>query len=166
MKTLLLVRHAKSSWKDDSLRDFDRPLNKRGKRDAPLMGKLLLEKQCIPEKIISSPALRAWTTAKILAKELHYPREAILKNPLIYEADLVELVDVIRHLDDAFSSVMLVGHNPAFHDFARCLLFHPILHFPTCSVLQATQELNSWHDVCDAVWQCKSFFYPKKDIHK
>ncbi len=164
MKTLILVRHAKSSWKDDNVKDFDRPLNMRGKKDAPRMGKLLLEKQCIPEKIISSPALRAWTTAHYIAEKLNYPRAAIKANQHIYDANLTELIDVIRHLNDSFSSVMLVGHNPALNDFARSLLFNPVLHFPTCSVVWMTQEINTWKDACDGVWKRKEYFYPKKDF--
>ena len=103
MKTLTLVRHAKSSWKDTSLADRDRPLNKRGKRDAPEMGRRLTAAGVRPSLIVSSPAVRAWTTAKIIANEIGYPREFLQRDSALYLASVNGILDVIASQDTGFN---------------------------------------------------------------
>src|SRR5687768_1175410 len=112
MKELILVRHAKSSWKDQDLTDFERPLNKRGKRDAPFMGGLLKKITQSPDLIISSPAARALSTAKIIAKELDFPVDKIKKDIKIYLAEEVELFKIVKKISDKHQRIILVGHNP------------------------------------------------------
>ena len=112
MKTLYLIRHAKSSWKHPELTDFERPLNKRGRSDAPKMGRLLEKRKIIPDVFISSPAIRAAMTARIIADKLNYPLSDIQYADQIYEANAQELYDIIAGTDDQYSSAMLVGHNP------------------------------------------------------
>ena len=99
MKRLILVRHAKSSWKDTSLADRDRPLNNRGNRDAPEMGRRIAAAGIRPSLIVSSPAVRAWTTAKVIAKELGYPREFLQRDDALYLASVDEILDVIAAQD-------------------------------------------------------------------
>src|SRR5210317_2497081 len=108
MKTLTLVRHAKSSWKDSSLADRDRPLNKRGKRDAPEMGRRIVAAGIRPSLIVSSPAVRAWTTAKVIASEIGYPREFLQRDSALYLASVNGILDVIASQDTGFNSLMLV----------------------------------------------------------
>src|SRR5262245_28346150 len=115
MKTLLLLRHAKSSWDDSSLRDFDRPLSARGERDAPRIGKALRKQGAIPDLIISSPAARAKATIKAATKAARLD-VAPQFDEAIYGASSAELMRAIRRLSDTAHCVMLVGHNPGFED--------------------------------------------------
>ena len=103
MKSLTIVRHAKSSWKNRGLSDRERPLNKRGNRDAPIMGQRLAAAGIRPSQIISSPAVRAWTTARIFAKELGYPTEFLQREDGLYLASLDNLLDVIATQDSGFN---------------------------------------------------------------
>ncbi len=144
MKTLTLVRHAKSSWKDSSLADRDRPLNKRGKRDAPEMGRRIAEAGIRPSLIVSSPALRAWTTAKAVAKAISYPIEFLQRDRRLYLASVDEIVDVIAEQDPKFNSLMLVGHNPGFTSFANYLVPGLTNNLPTAGVVCVKIEREDW----------------------
>ena len=145
-KTLLLVRHAKSSWDDVTLPDKERPLADRGKRDAPLMGKRLAKRQVRPDLILSSPARRALSTAGIIAKELNYRAEDIVVDERLYATDADMLLDVIGELSDKLKCVMLFGHNPEFADLAQRLSNEPAL-MPTCAVAQFTFESTPWSSI-------------------
>ena len=112
MKVLTIVRHAKSSWKDTGLSDRKRPLNKRGERDAPDMGRRIHEHGIRPSLIITSPAKRAWATAKIIAHEINYPLEFLQREDRLYLASLDEILDTIVAQDNGFNNLMIVGHNP------------------------------------------------------
>jgi phosphohistidine phosphatase len=112
MKTLVLVRHAKSSWDNPGLSDFERKLNKRGVRDAPYMGKVVKEKGIQPDLIVSSPAVRALTTAKFFAHALDYSEDQIDKRESIYTSGPRQILTIINHLDDELNTIMLFGHNP------------------------------------------------------
>ncbi len=149
MKELFLIRHAKSSWNHPSLRDFDRPLNKRGEAAAPAMGEDLKERGILPDVIISSPAVRALTTAKIIARELGYPEENIQEEPAIYEASSQELIRVINGIDEAHQSAMLFGHNPGFHDVANALLSDEeyVEEMPTCAVVMIRFQDEHWGSI-------------------
>ncbi len=144
MKTLTIVRHAKSSWKDTSLRDRDRPLNKRGQRDAPAMGKRLHEYGIRPSLIVSSPANRAWTTATIIAKAIAYPREFIQKDEDLYLGSVDRILDVIASQDDGFNSLMIFGHNPGFTDFANFLSPGLTYNLPTTGVVSVEIDQDNW----------------------
>ncbi len=145
MKILTLVRHAKSSWKDASLRDRDRPLNKRGHRDAPVMGKRLHEHGIRPSLIVSSPAKRAWTTAKIFAQELSYPREFLQRDDNLYLASVDRILDVIVAQDQGFNSLMIVGHNPGFTEFANFLSPGLTYNLPTAGVVSVSIDQDHWN---------------------
>lgn len=166
MKYLYLVRHAKSSWDFPELDDFDRPLNKRGKRNAPEMGLRLATRELKLDAIISSPAKRAITTARNVAEQLEYPLENITELEDIYHATRSELVEVIRGVQDQFKRVMLVGHNPAFTDLAN-FLKEPDYHIgnvPTCGVVAIEFSLNYWNDVSKHCGRMLFFDYPKKAL--
>lgn len=144
MKTLTLVRHAKSSWKDTSLSDPDRPLSKRGKRDAPEMGRRIAEAGIRPSLIVSSPALRAWTTAKAIAKAINYPVEFLQREKALYLASVDDMLDVIVAQDPQFNSLMLVGHNPGFTSFANYLAPGLTNNLPTAGVVCVRIEQEHW----------------------
>jgi phosphohistidine phosphatase len=137
MKTLFLVRHAKSSWDDPALPDKDRPLNDRGKRDAPKMGERLAKRDVRPDLILSSPAMRALTTAQIIAKKLDYKRKDIVVDDRLYGVEPDDLLDVIHKLGDKLERVMLFGHNPELTELAH-RLSSQITHMPTCAVAEFT----------------------------
>ncbi len=145
MKILTIVRHAKSSWKDTSLRDRDRPLNKRGKRDAPEMGRRIHEHGIRPSLIVSSPAKRAWTTAKLVADEIGYPREFLQKDKDLYLASVDRILDVIVAQDNGFNSLMLFGHNPGFTDFANFLVPGLTHNLPTAGVVSVEIDQDDWN---------------------
>ncbi len=145
MKTLTLVRHAKSSWSNTNLSDRKRPLNKRGERDAPIMGKRIVEHGIRPSLIVSSPATRAWTTAKIIAKEISYPQEFLQREDSLYLASLDEILDVIMAQDNEFNSLMVVGHNPGMTSVANFLSPGLTHNLPTAGVVSVQIEKEDWN---------------------
>ena len=153
MKTLILIRHAKSSWDDDSLEDKQRPLNDRGLRDAPVMGKRLKRQAKHgdkPDLILSSPAIRAVTTAELIADEIGYPRRQVKVNDQLYDTSADELLAVIRELDDRSNRVMLVSHNPALVDLAGRLTSGKITRMPTCGVVTLEYGVQAWSSIGEA----------------
>src|SRR4051812_22854209 len=118
MKIIYLIRHAKSSWDLNDLPDIDRSLNERGFRDAHLMGGKLSEKGVNPDLIISSPAVRAITTALIIARKIHYPEDKIILRKSLYETSSAEYLKEIAQLKESINSVMLFGHNPIITEAA------------------------------------------------
>jgi len=162
MKTLTLVRHAKSSWKNNSLADRDRPLNKRGKRDAPEMGRRIAAAGIRPSLIVSSPAVRAWTTAKIIANEIGYPREFLQRDNGLYLASVNGILDVIVAQDPGFNSLMLVGHNPGFTDFANYLVPGLTNNMPTASVVSVELDSEDWSLYDKPAAELLFYDFPKK----
>ena len=160
MKTLYLARHAKSSWKHPELSDIERPLNKRGKRDAPIIGNLLKEKGVNPDLLISSPAVRARKTAVTIAEIIDYPKSKILINDNIYESSSSELINIIQGFDDIFNSVMMFGHNPGFTMLNKYLTESFIDNIPTCGVV-GIHFNSSWKKIEDASGKAFLFIYPK-----
>ncbi len=162
MKKLYLIRHAKSSWKERGLRDFDRPLNKRGKRDAPFMGNMLRRKGVKPDLIISSPANRAITTAETVALEINYNPEDIVEDKNIYEAGAGEVIDIINKIDDKHETAMIFGHNPGFTMLANYLSGQRIDNIPTCGIAYIEFPFDSWSEVEIDTGKLVEFEYPKK----
>lgn len=144
MKTLFLIRHAKSSWADASLRDFDRPLNQRGLNDAPKMAKVLKREGHFPDQIISSPANRALTTAKFIADGIGYSKENIKEEEMIYGASVNEMMQLINGLNNDCQTVFLFGHNPTFTDLVEYLGDLEIGNLPTCGIVGFQFEVDSW----------------------
>lgn len=161
-KTLFLVRHAKSSWKDPGLADQDRPLNKRGKRDASEMAGRVARRPNQPELIVASPALRAVTTAEVMAVELGLEPSTIARNDQIYDAGPAQLLDVIRSFDDRFARVMVVGHNPGLTEAVNLLAGSAIENLPTCGVVVLRFDTQSWADVRSQSAELLDLDYPKK----
>ena len=164
MKTLTLVRHAKSSWSDTHLSDRDRPLNKRGKRDAPVMGKRMVEHGIRPSLIISSPAKRAWSTAKLIAAELSYPIEFLQREDSLYHASLNEFLGVIIAQDNRFNNIMIVGHNPGMTDFADFLSPGLTNNLPTAGVVSVQIDQDDWNLYEQPKTELLVYDYPKKGI--
>lgn len=162
MKRLILVRHAKSSWADPGMADIDRPLNERGKRDAPEMGRRLLDRGLKPDLVVSSAARRARATARRLAEALGIERQEILIVERLYEASVATWLEVIAGLPAAPATVMLVGHNPGLTDLVNRLLVDArIDNVPTCGVLCAEYPVRSWSAVPASRPTAWSFDYPK-----
>ncbi len=166
MKTLYIIRHAKSSWSDPSLNDFDRPLNQRGKRDAPFMAKLLGEQGLTPDIIISSPANRAITTAREMAKGTGYPVENIVENPKLYHASANNILEVVQDIDDAHNIAFVVGHNPGMTYLANDLTDIYIDNIPTTGICAVKFEVNSWANAEPVSASLISFDYPKNHSRK
>ena len=162
MKTIYLLRHAKSSWANPKLDDFERPLNNRGHYDAPLMGNLLEKLNIFPDLIISSPAIRAAMTARIVAEAINYPLQKIEYNELIYEAGESKLLDLIYGLDNNINKLMLVGHNPAFTYFSHYLADHDVNNIPTCGLFVAELDIKDWNKLKRKCGKVILYEYPKK----
>ncbi|MFZ2322791.1 MAG: histidine phosphatase family protein [Ignavibacteriaceae bacterium] len=163
MKSILyLLRHAKSSWRDLAIDDFDRPLNNRGLKDAPLIGQMLSKKNIIVDAVISSPAKRAIDTARIITNNLGYTKNIILdKN--IYDASLSTLLSTIRNFDDNLKKIMLIGHNPGLTNLSNYLTKYFIENIPTCGVV-ALEFDKSWKDINPKDGNIIFFEYPKKNL--
>jgi phosphohistidine phosphatase len=159
MKTLSLLRHAEASWSGPSLSDYDRPLKMRGEQDAELMGGYLYGLNVQPGQIVSSPALRAISTAGIVAVALHLDPGQIREMPSIYEASVNELMNVVRGFDDHLEHVMLVGHNPGLSMLAR-ILTDQGYDLPTCAFLSLKLVIDEWPDLIPGVGRELAFYRP------
>jgi phosphohistidine phosphatase len=162
LKKLYLVRHAKSSWRNPELRDYDRPLNKRGLRDAPFMGKLIREKGIKPELLITSPARRALITAEYFADELDYKKENIITDDNLYEAGVRDIMKVITELDNNIDNVMLFGHNPGLTEFSNYISDKEIDNIPTSAVVSLILKVEQWSQINGSTCKLEFFEYPKK----
>lgn len=168
MKTLYLIRHAKSSWDNLNLDDFERPLNDRGEKDAPRMGRRLKEKRLTPDIVVSSPAVRALETCKIICESLGVDKKKIIEHKSLYHASEEEILKVVRSLKDRSGddeeNVLLFGHNPGLTDFANRLLNEHIVNIPTAGVVAAQLKINKWNE---ADWGCgKLLFFDFPKSHK
>jgi len=161
MKILTLVRHAKSSWGDSDLADRDRPLNRRGERDAPEMGKRIVAHGIRPSLIITSPAVRARTTAQIVAREIGYPIEFLQREKSLYLASLDDLLDAVFSQDEGFNSLMVVGHNPGLTEFANFLVPGITGNLPTAGVVSVQLELEDWNLYAEPKAELLAYDYPK-----
>ena len=161
MKRLYLIRHAKSSWRDAGLADFDRPLNKRGKHDVPRMGQRLKALGVLPDLIVSSPAKRAIRTARQIADEIGYDRKAIELNEILYGAVPEDTLAIIRATDAAFESTMIFGHNPMMTGLINQLTDFRIDNVPTCGAFCATFDVEDWSDIREGEGVFVFFEVPK-----
>ncbi|HDZ10173.1 SixA phosphatase family protein [Pseudohongiella sp.] len=165
MKTLILLRHAKSSWQDQAQRDIDRPLNERGRQDAPLMADNLHKRGTHPQRILCSPALRTVSTAEIFANHLSIPKELLQLERQIYLAGSGHLLHLMRQQDDKLDSMMLVGHNPALTDLFNELCREARLdNMPTCCVAELSLPITQWSRLDVGQAELKYIDYPKKII--
>lgn len=162
MKTLTLLRHAKSSRKHPEIDDFDRPLNKRGRHEAPRIGTLLAQARRRPELIVSSPAARARATAEAVANALEYPLNRIIWDPRLYAAGPETLLAVLRKQSDDSAHAMLVGHNPGLTEFASALSGARLDNLLTASAYTLHLPIEHWRDAtfgngclvaCESAWK-------------
>lgn len=162
MKTLTILRHAKSSWDDASLSDRERPLNARGQHDAPMMGRRLAAAGIRPSLIVSSPAVRAWKTARAAARELNYPLEFLQSEKRLYLATLDDILDVVAMQDNSFNNLMIVGHNPGFTDFANFLSPGLTNNLPTAGVVCVAIPRDDWTLHARPATELLLYDYPRK----
>ena len=162
MRRLTLIRHAKSSWDYAELSDFERPLNARGRRDAPAMAARLAAELERPLRLISSPALRAITTAHAFAAALAVPNTSIRLDPRIYEASRGTLLGLLRECDDADTHVLLFGHNPGFSELAQLLAPCPFHDMPTCAVATIGFDTPHWRELRHGGGTVLRYEFPKK----
>jgi phosphohistidine phosphatase len=161
MKILYLMRHAKSSWKDPDLSDHRRPLNKRGKKNAPEMGRRLKKQGAIPDVIVSSDARRALDTAAAVAAILDLPADAIHQDDALYHASPDRILDIIQHFTDKWKRVMVVGHNPGFTELANRFVVHPIANMPTAGIVELRFDVRAWRHIGPHNLTFSCFDYPK-----
>ena len=147
MKTLCLIRHAKTEVQQQGQLDFDRQLAPRGLKDAPEIAHLLKEKNIQPDRIVSSPAARAISTARIFGEVLHYPENKMEQNSLLYNASVATLLKVLQGFDDEHKIVFMVGHNPGITLLSNILCLPPILHIPTSGVVCIDFEVKHWNAI-------------------
>jgi phosphohistidine phosphatase len=161
MKLLTLIRHAKSSWKDGDLSDFERPLNARGKRDAPVMGKRLAAVAPPPDLMLASPAARARHTAELIAAEAGL--EAVLRfEKGLYLASPGQMLSLAQDQDDSIEHLALVAHNPGTTDLANILADANIQNVPTCGIVRIELQIGCWRDAAPGRAHVVAFDYPKR----
>ncbi len=160
MKTLFIMRHAKSSWDNPNWSDFERPLNERGFQTAPLMGEVMLKNNFTPEIIVSSPAMRAKQTAQ-LVKESAAFEAGIRFDERIYEASISILLGVVADIEDLYDSAMIVGHNPGFENLVRTLT-GKIEPMPTATLAVVDLEINSWKEINSETGNLRKMIRPKE----
>ncbi|MEP6787304.1 MAG: histidine phosphatase family protein [Acidobacteriota bacterium] len=160
MKTLFILRHAKSSWSEPDLSDFERPLNERGTKAAPFMGKLMANKGYAPSVVLSSPAVRAKNTA-ILVKDSGGFDAELRFDDRIYEASPQGLRSVVSELDDKYSSALLIGHNPGIEGFIR-FLTGTIEPMPTAALAVIELQIDKWGETADGCGELQKIFRPKE----
>jgi phosphohistidine phosphatase len=156
MKTLLVMRHAKSDWESGASSDFDRPLNSRGKNDAPEQGKEIKKRKLIPELIISSPANRALTTAKLASKEFDYNDEILLDEDF-YFGNITDIVEKIKLTSNKINRIMIVGHNPTWSSIVE-LLSGKYVEMKTASVAVINFETSKWSEIEKKFGNLETYF--------
>jgi phosphohistidine phosphatase len=161
-KTLIFMRHAKSDWSVPGQKDFDRTLNNRGLGDAPRMGRRLLEIGVKPDLVMSSPAIRAKTTAEYVSEQLGYNIDNILYEDEIYESSVRTLLKVVNNLDDKYNCVIIFGHNPTHTYLAEYLTKEVIGNIPTAGAVCISFEFDSWKLVSEGTGKMKWLEYPKQ----
>ncbi len=161
MKQLIIVRHAKSSWKDERADDHDRTLSKRGERDAPFMAGVLKQLKVEPDLMVSSTAKRAYATARYFATVLGYKKHHIVQNNRLYLAAPDELLEIINELPDEKNTVLIFGHNPGITTLVNDLSGAGIQNVPTSGICAISIDVDQWQDVRTGSGQLVFFKYPK-----
>lgn len=162
MKKIYLIRHAKSSWSDESLSDFERPLNGRGKEDVVFMGARLKKYHVKPSLIYSSPAKRAFKTAKELAKAIDYDKKDIECIENLYESSYENYLELIHSTKDKHSSLFIIAHNPTITEVGERLSGAILTNIPTCAIVCIAFEVESFKEITEESGHILFFDYPKK----
>lgn len=163
MKTLLIIRHAKSSWDNASVTDIDRPLNDRGRRDAPAMAQRLIKANINIELFVSSPARRARSTAALFIHEFGRKEGEILLIPALYHAPVQTFKEVVAGLDDRYGSAAIFSHNPGITAFVNTLTSVRLDNMPTCGIFAVTGLATKWSEFLTAETTFWFLDYPKKE---
>lgn len=161
MKTLTLIRHAKSSWDDPGLADFDRPLNRRGQRDLPLMVERMRQQGPQPDRLIYSPALRTRLTAEALASAFGLDDSAVKTCERVYEATPSTLIQLLQQQPDQARHVLLVGHNPGLLELVQALSGGAPERMPTAAIIQLQLMIGRWHELAPCYAELAWLDYPK-----
>ena len=161
MKSILFIRHAKSSWDSPTQKDFERPLNERGNKDAPMMAKRLLDKKVAIDVFISSPAVRALSTATYFHQAYKAKKDQLITIPVLYHASGDVFYDVIKQIDNKHNTVALFSHNPGITVMVNSLGVAKVDNMPTCSVFGVHADIENWQEFEAAVKQFWMFDYPK-----
>ncbi len=164
MKTLILVRHAKSSWDKVGMDDIERPLNERGKEDAPVMAKRLKDKKIDIDIFISSPAKRAHKTCKYFAKEYGLDKKNIVLIDKLYGASITAFLEAISKIDDKHKSAIIFSHNPGITEFANTLTTVHVDNMPTCSMFAVQANISHWPEFSKSEKNFLFFDYPKNPL--
>ncbi|AXK48814.1 phosphohistidine phosphatase [Aliarcobacter trophiarum LMG 25534] len=164
MKKLILIRHAKSSWSNPLLDDFDRPLNKRGEKNAPFMAKVLNQKELKPDLIISSPAKRTKDTLNYFLDEFKDYKKKVRFDQSIYEAPYTNLLNVIKSVEKEYDTLFFIGHNPGINDLSDFLLNGFYKNIPTTGILKIDLDIDSWDEIEKGYGNLDFFLYPKMFI--
>lgn len=162
MKKIYFIRHAKSSWKDETIDDFERPLNSRGKRDVAFMGKRLKMFEVKPDIIYTSPAVRAQKTAKELVKEMDYDKKKIKTIDTLFESSYEHYMELIHATDDQYASIFIIAHNPTITEVGERLSGAILSNIPTCAIVCISFEVESFKDISEESGHILFFDYPKK----
>lgn len=161
MKTIYLIRHAKSDWNNPNLSDFDRPLNKRGKKDAPFMGKKLNSLTPNIDLIIASPAKRALETVKAICPEIDYSFDNIQFDESVYHSSYNNLNSIVNNLNNELNSIALVGHNPGLTNFSNYLTDNYIDNIVTSGIVKIKLDIDNWNEIVEGVGSKVFYIYPK-----
>jgi phosphohistidine phosphatase len=161
MKTLIVVRHAKSSWDHAGLSDFNRPLNDRGQRDAPRMANVLKEKNLAIDAVLSSPAVRAVTTCHVFMDVLGIPKNNIQLMKELYHAGDETILRIVKDIHENPDVAMLFGHNPGLTDFVNDLLDEEIDNIPTTGIVACRLKVEKWSEVKWGSGEMMFFEWPK-----
>lgn len=164
MKKIYLIRHAKSSWSDESLDDFSRPLNSRGKTDVQFMGKRLKKYAVKPDIIYASPAKRAFKTAKELSKSIQYDKDKIVAIQELYEGSYESYLELIHQTDNAYDSLFIIAHNPTITEVGERLSGAILTNIPTCAIVCIAFEVEKFTDITEESGHILFFDYPKKHL--
>jgi phosphohistidine phosphatase len=163
MKLLTLIRHAKSSWKHPGLADIERPLNARGRRDAPAMGRRLAAVEPAPDLILASPAERAASPAGAIAAAIGIGADAVSLQRALYMATPKEMLRAIRGVDAHLLHLALVGHNPGITDLSEALADARFENVPTCGIVRLRLAIDTWPEACEGCGTLLDFDYPKRE---
>ncbi len=164
MKKLYIIRHSKSSWSSSAKSDFDRPLNKRGLRDAPFMGKVLKQQDVKPDLILSSPAKRAKKTAIFISHKLNYKEDDIVFDEDLYLSSVEEILEIISEVNSDINTLFIIAHNPGVTNFVNRFSKDKIENLPTTGVYKMEFDISSWEELKEDKAENSYFDYPKKHL--
>lgn len=161
MKELIIARHAKSSWKNTEILDIERPLNKRGYNDANAIGRYLKLKKAHPDLVLTSPAIRAFSTATIYARYLKFDYDKLKVIELLYSGYMSDIEGIIKNVSTSVKSIMIFGHNPTFTDLANYFTFADIENIPTSGIVSIHFNIADWEEIGERKGTLNYFQYPK-----